>query len=85
MSHWAPAKKTFIGKLDRYDPLHRAVSNAARSLETKIPDMPEPVAAPTIDDAQQNRNQQDRLRRRRGVLANIFGGAGGGTSTTLGG
>jgi len=30
---------------------------------------------PTIDEANKNRDITDRLRRRRGVLANIFGGA----------
>jgi hypothetical protein len=32
-------------------------------------------AAPTIDDAGKNRDELDRMRRRRGVLANIFAGA----------
>jgi hypothetical protein len=30
--------------------------------------------APTIDDAAKNRDEVDRIRRRRGVLANVFGG-----------
>lgn len=40
----------------------------------KMPEIPETPAAPTVDEAQRNRSQQDRLRRRRGVLANIYGG-----------
>lgn len=35
---------------------------------------------PTIDDARGNRDMVDRLRRRRGVFANIFGGASSGSS-----
>lgn len=47
------------------------------------PQMPEaPPPAPTIDDAAQQRDSVDRLRKRRGVLANIFAGGG---SSTLGG
>jgi len=30
---------------------------------------------PTIDEAAQNRQVADRIRRRRGVMANIYGGA----------
>jgi hypothetical protein len=54
-----------------YD-LGRTFSNLANPKLPKVPDFP---VAPTIDEAQRNRDQQDRLRRRRGVLANIFGGA----------
>lgn len=50
----------------------------------EMPKIPETPAPPTLDDAAKNRDQQDRLRRRRGVLANIFGGATGGKAT-LGG
>jgi hypothetical protein len=40
------------------------------------PQTPEaPPAAPTIDDAAKQRDTVDRLRRRRGVYANIFAGA----------
>lgn len=40
------------------------------------PQAPEaPPAAPTIDDAAKQRDTVDRLRRRRGVYANIFAGA----------
>jgi hypothetical protein len=48
-----------------------------RQLNPDLPKMevPEIPAAPTIDTAQQDRSQQDRIRRRRGVLANIYGGA----------
>ncbi len=34
-----------------------------------------PPAEPNIDEAMKNRDELDRVRRRRGVLANIFGGA----------
>lgn len=43
-----------------------------------IPELP---GAPTIDDAVKSRQDQERLRRRRGVLANIYGGASGGRPT----
>lgn len=39
---------------------------------------------PLIDDTQRSRDISDRLRRRRGVLANIFGGASGGGQVTVG-
>lgn len=47
-------------------------------------------SAPTIDDAAQREQEADRVRRRRGVLANIFGGTSSGAGptvakTTLGG
>lgn len=32
-------------------------------------------AAPTLDDAARNRDELDRIRRRRGVLANVFAGS----------
>lgn len=62
----------------------------AKGIIPDAPEIPDPVAAPTIDDAVRSRQDQDRLRRRRGVLANIYGGAGGGkptvgTATLLGG
>jgi hypothetical protein len=37
--------------------------------------MPELPAVPTIDQAQLNQQTSDRLLRRRGILANIFGGS----------
>jgi len=46
--------------------------------------------APSIDDARRGQMESDRIRRRRGVLANIYGGSQGsnplvGTKTLLGG
>jgi hypothetical protein len=38
-------------------------------------------AAPTLDEARRSTDELDRIRRRRGVLSNIFGGAVGGTPT----
>ena len=54
----------------------------------KAPDINIP-GVPTIDEAKQNRDEVDRIRRRKGVLANVFGGAGNasptvGTATLLG-
>lgn len=100
MSGWARGLKKVqdatIGKLPK--PLRNTakffnlgdeiVISGAKTLEgPKVPDVP---GAPTIDDATKNRQEQDRLRRRRGVLANLYGGAssqssGAGTKTLLGG
>ncbi len=62
----------------------------AKGIVPDVPDVPEPPAAPTIDDAVRSRQEQDLRRRRRGVLANIYGGANAsrptvGTTTLLGG
>lgn len=46
------------------------------AFKPEMPEVPETPGAPTIDDAVKSRQDQDRLRRRRGVLANIYGGAG---------
>lgn len=48
--------------------------DVGRSLTPDMPELPDAPRAPTIDDAAQNRDMQDRIRRRRGVLANIFAG-----------
>lgn len=44
---------------------------ASKTLKVQQTPAPEP---PTIDDAAKMRDGVDRIRRRRGVLANIFGG-----------
>lgn len=46
--------------------------------------IPDPIPPPTIDEAQRNRQDQDRLRRRRGVLANIYGGGSGSAAPSVG-
>jgi hypothetical protein len=38
----------------------------------KPPKAPEPVKAPTVDEAEKNTQEMDRLRRRRGRRANIL-------------
>lgn len=43
-----------------------------------------PGSAPTIDQAAQNLQESDRIRRRRGVLANIYGGGSDGSSASVG-
>jgi hypothetical protein len=41
------------------------------------PDIPKVPGVPTIDQAKQYQQETDRIRRRRGVFANIFGGSSG--------
>ena len=41
----------------------------------KAPKVPAEPAPPTLDEAAKNRDELDRIKKRRGVLANIFGGA----------
>jgi hypothetical protein len=81
-----------LRRLEKKNPLN--VANPAyqigESLTPEMPTPPEQPRAPTIDDAVRARQDQDRLRRRRGVLANIYGGASGGspkvgTASVLGG
>jgi hypothetical protein len=50
----------------------RATSDA---LGITKPDVPQIPGTPTIDDARVQRQESDRIRRRKGALANIFGGA----------
>lgn len=62
----------------------KAIGGLAGSAELTVP------PSPTIDTAAQRRDEQDRIRRRRGVLANVFAGSAGGsvplgTATLLGG
>lgn len=40
----------------------------------RMPTPESPRRAPTLDDASMRQQESDRLRRRRGVLANVFGG-----------
>lgn len=44
-------------------------AGAAAAGSKKTPQIPKP---PTIDEAERNREEFDRLRRRRGVLSNLF-------------
>jgi hypothetical protein len=89
MSNFIPAKrklfeKTIAGKYlggTKVDPGYNIGRGGAGLANPKLPELPDIPSPPTIDQAQQNRDQQDRLRRRRGVLANIFGGA---SKSTLG-
>ncbi|MET0659131.1 MAG: hypothetical protein ABW110_13350 [Steroidobacteraceae bacterium] len=48
--------------------------------DPKTPELPDVPKAPQLDEAAQKRDMQDRIRRRRGVFANIFAGS----STKLG-
>lgn len=50
-------------------------TTALAAKASKPSDPPAPPEPATIDDAKQNRDVLDRIRRRRGALANIFGGA----------
>ena len=51
------------------------------------PDVPDELPTPeppTIDDARKNRDQLDRIRKRRGVLSNIFGGSSSASNPAVG-
>lgn len=74
-------RKTFLlgNPLFGAKTLHKGRKKLEDSL--KPPEIPK---APQIDDARSNREEFDRIRRRRGVLANLFGGASNSTPTTGG-
>lgn len=76
MTAFVPAAKRIQnailpGELQKLSLGHQLANSYAASL--KPPPAP---AAPTIDQAQQSIDESDRLRRRRGVYANIFAGGG---------
>lgn len=71
----------FLRKTHELD-VGRSLNKLANPELPKIPDIP---AAPTIDASAQSRALSDRLRRRRGVLANIFTQGTGGSPQRLGG
>lgn len=48
------------------------------------PDVPQQPGVPQLDTAKQNLNEYDRIRRRRGVLANIFAGSSTEAAPTVG-
>jgi hypothetical protein len=45
------------------------------------PDVPKIPGVPTIDEAKQYQQETDRIRRRRGVFANVFAGNSGGSAS----
>lgn len=45
------------------------------------PDVPKPIAPPTVDEAAKARDAADQLARRKGRLSTVFAGASAGTST----
>lgn len=91
MTFYVPAKRKLLGKVSpkELNDVNVGYQIGKSTEPPKMPDIPETPAAPTVDTAQQNRDQQDRLRRRRGVLANIYAGqgtgSGGSGATQLGG
>lgn len=78
MSYYIPAKRKLTHKIIPHELGLSGKYNLGYQIgaasDPKIPKIPDTPAAPTIDTAQQERSQQDRLRRRRGVLANIYAG-----------
>jgi hypothetical protein len=50
----------------------RSTSDSLGITDPKVPKVP---VVPTIDTARENQQESDRIRRRKGVFANIFGGA----------
>jgi hypothetical protein len=79
---WSTSKKLAHG-------VTHPIGTAKDLLGLKMPEMPEMPGVPTIDQAAMNQQVTDRILRRRGVLATMFGGASSGTpsvgKTTLGG
>jgi len=67
-------------KINKYDPVDRAVQNFVLGRPapgTNYYGEAGPVqtqGVPQIDEAARNRQQLDRIKRRRGVLANLYGG-----------
>ncbi len=56
----------FVKKVIRLTPIGMVAKAAAKK--------PKPASTPTMDDAAQRLAQADRIQRRRGVLATLFGG-----------
>jgi hypothetical protein len=52
------------------------------SLGITKPEVPKVPGEPTIDDARQNRQESDRIRKRRGILANVYAGSTAAPATT---
>lgn len=81
----------FIKPLRKYKPFGGKFEPSvqiAKGIMPDLPAVPETPAAPTIDEATRTRQDSDRLRRRRGVYANIFAGSAASPSVgkpTLGG
>jgi hypothetical protein len=65
------------------DPITRALDKkiGPGSLVPDVPDAEATPEPPTLDEAKKRRDYTDRLRRRRGVLATIFGGGGASSSS----
>ena len=59
----------FVKKIVRLTPIGMIANAASKK--------PKPASTPTMDDAAQRLAQADRIQRRRGVLATLFGGQSG--------
>lgn len=68
------------GVLKYTDPILYAAGGGKKKAGTAASPTP---TAPTIDEATQNRDEYDRIRRRRGVLATLFGGVASGSAPTV--
>lgn len=71
---------SFVNNTGKLIRKYSGLGMLSKALTPSSPDVPPQPQPPTIDDATQNRNELDRIRRRKGALANIF--AGGTSSTT---
>lgn len=84
---WKGSKRVWnntIGKL--YSGTQIGTEGVGQPKQPAAPEIPSP---PTTDDALKNQQESDRIRKRRGVLANIFAGSNAaaptvGTKTLLG-
>lgn len=66
-------------QLGRISPLGKLLKQP-KAPEIQMPSSPDEVKAPTTDQAAQNQDAMDKLRRRRGRASTILGGADGASS-----
>jgi hypothetical protein len=67
MSH---AIKSVGGAIKKYS----GIGALGKLIKPDLPNVPAAPGVPNLDEAAQNRDQLDRIKQRKGVLANIFGG-----------
>jgi hypothetical protein len=58
--------------------------STSQALGLTQPEIPEVPGTPTIDDARVQRQETDRIRRRKGILANVVGGSSASSTPNVG-